>query len=260
MAFNKNELVLDRVRSATYSNLTTGELVFRLTSIEDPSLNFTSESEEVTNALGTLITKIPRAKSINFSGTNSLVSFDLMAAQFGTEKETASAGNAITSWNYEILTVANGKVQLSKTAAVADSVPYIYSIVDGDVGTSYAAGASASATEFLFGENGEITVPTALANGSKVYVEYAYTTEEGNKVTDRADDFPTAGKLTLYVYYRDKCTDELLSGVVLIPKAKLSPDFEQNLTSTGKHPFEFDILADYCNEDNMELVEYIVTP
>ena len=36
MAFNKNELILDKVRSLTAHDLSTGEVLFRLTSLEDP--------------------------------------------------------------------------------------------------------------------------------------------------------------------------------------------------------------------------------
>ena len=70
MAFNKNELILDRVRSATYHDLTTNEVIFRLTSIEEPSLNTTAESEEVTDAIGATIATLYRAKKGTFSGTN----------------------------------------------------------------------------------------------------------------------------------------------------------------------------------------------
>ena len=37
MAFNVNELILDRVRSLTVHDLSNGEMLFRLTSLEDPS-------------------------------------------------------------------------------------------------------------------------------------------------------------------------------------------------------------------------------
>ena len=36
--FNKNELILDRVRSLVTHDIATGKLLFRLTSLEEPSL------------------------------------------------------------------------------------------------------------------------------------------------------------------------------------------------------------------------------
>ena len=72
MAFNKNELILDKVRSLTAHDLSTGEMLFRLTSLEDPSLSCTAEGEEIVDAIGALITTLYRAKKATFSASNSL--------------------------------------------------------------------------------------------------------------------------------------------------------------------------------------------
>ena len=58
MAFNVNELILDRVRSLTAHDLFDGKMLFRLTSLEDPSLNTTAEGEEIVDAIGALITTV----------------------------------------------------------------------------------------------------------------------------------------------------------------------------------------------------------
>lgn len=152
MAFNKNELILDRVRSMSFSDLETGELLFRLTSIEDPTLNCTAESEEVTDALGSVITTLYRAKKATFSATNSLLSIDLAAAQFGSKKEVASTTAKITNYEYEILEANAGKIVLSK-AAIADSVKYIYSLESGEVAKSFKQGTTANTTDFKIDED-----------------------------------------------------------------------------------------------------------
>ena len=56
MAANFNELILDRVRYVTAHDLETKEKLFMLTQIEEPSLNCTAEGEDVTDAVGALIT------------------------------------------------------------------------------------------------------------------------------------------------------------------------------------------------------------
>lgn len=130
MAFNKNELILDRVRSMSFSDLETGELLFRLTSIEDPTLNCTAESEEVTDALGSVITTLYRAKKATFSATNSLLSIDLAAAQFGSKKEVASTTAKITNYEYEILEANAGKIVLSKAQLrILSSISILWSPV-----------------------------------------------------------------------------------------------------------------------------------
>ena len=135
MAFNKNELILDKVRSLTAHDLSNGEMLFRLTSLEDPSLSCTAEGEEIVDAIGALITTLYRAKKATFSASNSLISLDLAAAQFGTKKEIASSEKKIAVPTYEILTVAEGETEVTlkntpvKTNASDEyAVSYIYSL------------------------------------------------------------------------------------------------------------------------------------
>lgn len=268
MALNLNELIIDRVRSLTAHDLSTGEMLFRLTSLEDPSLNCTAEGEEVVDAIGALITTLYRAKKATFSASNSLISLDLAAAQFGTKKEIASADNMVNVPTYEVITIgadADGNplptVEL-KNAAVGD-IPYIYSIVSGEVGTSYKYGAAASAEEFTIGEDKKtITLPTGLSG--KIYVEYTYaadgTEKNGaNRIVNKTSEFPNACSMKIYAYFRDKCNENVVySGVIVANKAKLNPEsIELALTSTGKHPFEFQMMRDYCDEE-AELFSIIV--
>lgn len=253
--FNKNELILDRVRSLTAHDLATNQLLFRLTSLEDPTLSCSTEGEEVVDAIGSIITTMYRAKKATFSASNSLFSFDLAARQFGAEKVVATNEKKIVDYTYEILTIANKKVTLSQTPY--SSVKYIYSIVDGEIGTVYTAGAAASATEFVI--NGkEITVPTDLTG--KVYVEYDYENENAMSLKNMTGTQPEACSIIIYAYFRDKCNENLIySGKIICPKAKLNPEqIELALSSTGKHPFEFKFQKDYCSEEE-ELFSIIIS-
>lgn len=259
---NKNELILDKVRSLVAHDLATGRMLFRLTSLEEPSLSCTAEGEEVTDAIGSVITTLYRAKKATFSATNSLISLDLAAAQYGTKKEIATEDNMIEDYMYEILTIADGKVTLAQTPT--EDIKYIYSIVDGEIGTTYEAGAEASADKFVHSAEGgtakEITVPTGMTG--KVYVEYKYMNAKAVKVSNKASRFPEACSLVIYAYFKDRCNENLTySGKIICPKAKLNPEqVELALTSTGKHAFEFNIMKDYCAEDGEdELFAIIVS-
>ena len=249
--FNVNEVVLEKVKQASLYDIESGELLHRLTSIEDPSLNTTAEKEEVVNAQGETITDIYRAKKATFGGSNSLFSFDLAASQFGAEKEVASADNKIINYIAETLTIANGQVKLSKTP-VEGGIPYIYIMESGDVGESYAVGAAATEDEAVVAADGTITVPTSITEG-RVYVEYPYESEEAVRVVNRAGEYPTAGKLVILALFRDKCTDKVILGSIICPKAKLNPEsVDLSLTPTGKHPFEYTMMKDFCsNEDEL---------
>lgn len=270
--FNKNELILDRVRNVAFHDLESKKLLMRLTSVEDPSLSCTAEGEEVVDAIGALITTLYRAKRGTFSGSNSLVSLDLAAAQYGSKKQVAGVGTAdkkkfeettpyegvekITTYAYETIKVDGETIKLAYAPNV-DSIKYIYNIVNGEIGTTYVAASAASETEFVVADDGTITLPTSVTSGS-IYVEYTYDSENANRVVNRASEFPTAGRLVIYAYFRDKCTEKLYSGAIICPKAKLNPEsIELALTATGKHPFEFTMMKDYCSEDD-ELFSIIV--
>lgn len=251
MAFNKNELILDRVRSMTFNDLSTGEMLFRLTQLEDPTLTCTSEGEEVTDALGSVITTLYRSKKATFSATNSLVSLDLAAAQYGTKKEVAENGKEIVTRTFETITIPDSAttVKLAHKPANKDDVKFIYSIANGELGKSYTAGADASDTDFVIAEDGTITLPIGLTG--KIYVEYEFKTENAVRIVNKASKFPEAAKVVIYAIFRDACNENVVySGVIVCPKAKFNPEsVELALTSTGKHAFELNMMKDYCEDD-----------
>lgn len=263
IVFNKNELILDKVRSLAAHDLETKKLLLRLTSLEDPTLGCTAEGEEIVDAIGAVITTLYRAKKATFSATNSLVSLDLAAAQYGTTKEVAGVTKGvdkITDYAYEILKVEGTSVKLKHEPNV-DSIKWIYTIENNEVGTAYAVGSVASETEAVVAADGTITLPTTVTSG-KVYVEYTYESEKAVRIINKASEFPTAVSVVIYAYFRDKCNENLTySGKIICPKAKLNPEsIELALTSTGKHPFEFTMMRDYCSEEGEdELFSIIVS-
>lgn len=249
------------------NDLSTGEMLFRLTSLEDPTLTCTAEGEEVTDAVGALITTLYRAKKATFTATNSLVSLDLAAAQYGTKKVVASEESKVIDYTYETITIpavadgeTNASVKLKYTPADISNIKYIYSIANNEIGTAYKAGSVASATEFVIADDGTITIPTGLTG--KIYVEYQYEIERAVLIKNSASNFPEACKVVIYAFFRDKCNENMIySGKVICPKAKLNPEsVELALTATGKHAFEFTMLKDYCAEEGEdELFTIIVS-
>lgn len=256
--FNKNELILDRVRNVSFSDLESKKLLLRLTSVEDPSLGCTAEGEEIVDAIGSLITTLYRAKKATFSGSNSLVSIDLAAAQYGSKKEVAGVDvDEIDVRAFEIVKI--GDTTKLSNMPVDGSIKWIYTIDKGEIGTAYAVGSAASDDTAVVASDGTITLPTGVTEGS-IYVEYTYKSKGAMKVVNRASEFPTAGSLVIHAYFRDKCTEALYSGAIICPKAKLNPEsIELALTSTGKHPFEFTMMKDYCDEENDELFSIVIS-
>lgn len=260
--FNVNELILDRVRSITTHSLDTKEMLFRLTQLEDPSLTCTAEGEEVTDAIGATITTLYRAKKAKFSATNSLISLDLAAAQYGVKKEVATSEKKIIDYTYDILTVTGAEsevIKLKNAPKDSTAVLWAYSIVNGETGTAYKAASAASATEFVIAADGTITPPTGFTG--KLFIEYTYESTQAVRIGNKASKFPEACSAIIYAYFRDKCNENLTySGKIIAPKAKLNPEqVELALTSTGKHAFELNFQTDYCDEaEDAELFAIVV--
>ena len=195
---NVNELILDKVRSLIFTDLADGSVIGRLTKLEEPSLQTAAEGEDITDAQGALITKLFRAKTGKFTANNSLFSVDLLALQYGTDKELASDSDKMIVPIEEILTVENGKVTLSHVPA--GEIKHIYKLENGQLATKYTLGASASDSEFTVSDQ-EITVPSNVTG--KVYVEYEYESASAVRVRNNADKFPeTVGVKIFAIYFR----------------------------------------------------------
>lgn len=268
MAFNKSELILDRVRSITAHNYTDNTLLFRLAALEDPTLSTSAESEELTDSAGTPIATLYRAKKATFSASNALISLDLLAAQYGAKRDIASASDKITDYAYEILTIkATGEgesvtysVEKLKHAPVAGSIKYIYEIKGNQIGKSYTPGAIADTEKFVVDTDGQITLPTGLTEG-KIFVEYQYESDNATRIINKVNEFPSSCDLIIYAYFKDICDEsKVYSGKIICHRAKLNPEqVELALNSTGKHPFEFQMVKDYCSEDDDDLFTIIIS-
>lgn len=255
MAINVNELILDKVRSLIFTDLADGSVIGRLTKLEDPSLQTAAEGEEVTDAQGALITKIFKAKTGRFEATNSLLSIDLLAQQYGTEKEVASETSTIVTPCEETLTVADGKITLSHTPS--NTIKYIYKLENGTLAEKYVVGASASTTEFAI-NGAEITVPTGVTG--KIYVEYEYEATSAVRVVNNTENFPEAVGVKVFAIFKDMCNENIkYAGSIVAKKGKIDPSsIDTAFTSTGKHSFAIDFMKDYCDEDAGDLFSVII--
>lgn len=247
MAINVNELILDKVRSLIFTDLEDGSVIGRLTKLEDPKLSTAAEAEEITDAQGALITKLFRAKTGRFEATNSLLSMDLLAQQFGAEKEVASTTSKITVACEETLEISDGKVTLTNTPK--GEIKYIYGIERGTLAKKYTLSASAvSENEFTI-TGKEITTPTGVTG--KIYVEYEYETDSAVRVVNNTEKFPTSVGVKIFAIFRDQCNDnKVYAGTIRAAKGKIDPSsVDATLTATGKHSFAIDFMKDYCADD-----------
>lgn len=257
--FDINNFVIDRCLRAIMVHSETGEILWSINQITEPSIQCESESTQAVDAMETPIMEFDRSKKATFSAQNSLFDLGLAAAQFGSEKVVASEESKVTATAFETIDVGAGSsVTLKHTPK--SQIKYIYELKgDSTLGKKYTNGASADADKFVHTDStNTITLPTGITKGSQLFVEYEYETAEAVKVTNSAVKFPTAGKLIVQILGADVCNASTLYNAYLIfPQAKLSSNVEMTFSTDGKHPFEITCMQQYCDKEK-KLFDIIV--
>jgi len=247
--FDINNFVIDRPIRAIMSSTETGDVLWSINQIKDPSINCASEATQATDMLGSPIMEFERSKTAKFTATNSLFDLSLAAAQFGTTKKVATTAAKITAPKFETINVVSTTVVLSQTPTAPITAIYILK-GDSTLGTKYVSGATANTTNFVFdAATKTITLPTVVTSG-QVFVKYDYLTENAVEVANSAVNFPKAGKLVVEVLGADVCNPSTLYYAYLIfPAAKLSSSVDLSFTTEGNHPFEISCFQEYCDRE-----------
>ncbi len=263
MAFNPNELVLEKIRAVEEYDPATSELTGRYTQIEEPSLQTSAEGTQVTDAMGAEIVTFYNAQTGTFSFTNSLFSLDLAASQFGTKKEIANTENKMIVPVSETITIgSNGKVELKyvPVGTTGAEVKYVKVINENNTfGEKYEVSATAGEGKFtLDAENKTITLPSGVTG--RVFVQYERESETAVKVTKKTDKVPEVKSLLIHAIFHDPCNTNLVyAGVINVPRAQINPEsVEISLTSDGKHSAEYKLQKPYCDEE-AKLFDIIVS-
>ena len=263
MAFNPNELVLEKIRAVEEYDPATSELTGRYTQIEDPSLQTSADGTQVTDAMGAEITTFYNAQTGTFSFTNSLFSLDLAASQFGSKKEIADEKNKITIPVSEIITIGTDHTAVLKYTPIGTTgaeVKYVKVINENNTfGEKYEVSATAGDGKFTIdAATKTITLPDGVTG--RVFVQYERESDVAVKVTKKTDSVPEVKTLLIHAIFHDPCNTNLIyAGVINVPRAQINPEsVEINFTPDGKHSAEYKLQKPYCDE-NARLFEIIVS-
>ena len=267
MAHNLNNIIVDRVLRGIFSDKD-DNIIFSLNQVQDLSLNQTSESQEVTDAFGVSIMELMRSKALEASATNAIYDFGLLAAQYGTEKVTATADAKLivpAMDTYEVTgTVAeDGAITLDavKMNHVPVEAPVAIYELNGDstLGKKYKmAETDATADAFAYAD-GVITLPTGVAIGTEIFVMYEYESENAVEVINSANNFAKMGKMTFEILAYDVCDPETkLFGYLILPRFQLSNDFDWSIGGDSQeHAFSGRAHVDYCARDK-QMVKVVI--
>lgn len=205
---NINSFITDRV--LRFNMMDQGDhdnLLWSLTQVTDPSIAFTSESQEITDAIGNVVANIDRSQACEITGSNAFFDIDLFAAQHGTSKEIATSTKKIVAPVFVTLKAeddgsgAIATVTLDKTP-IDDPTAIYYLNGDSTLSNKCVKATAADVDKFAYAA-GVITLPTAitLSDGStqpveigdEFFIQYEYEMEAGVAVTATATEFPKAG-------------------------------------------------------------------
>lgn len=263
MAFNANELVLERIRTVEEYDPATLELTGRYTQIEDPKLSFSTDSTDVVDAMGNSVMTFYKAKKGTFDFSNSFFSLDLAASQFGSKKVIADEDNKITMPVSEVVTItADHKAVLTYVPVGTENAEIKYVKVinnDNTFGKTYEISALAGEGKFtLDAKTKTITLPDDVTG--KVFVNYNKETSTAVKVSNSTDGQPEVKTLLIHAIFHPICNkNQLIAGVIRCPRAQINPEsVDINLTSDGKHAASYILQKDYCADD-ANLVDIIVS-
>lgn len=248
MAFDVNNLVIDRVIRGIALSQKDDSVLFSINQIQNPSLNCASESSDAVDAMGTPIATFYRAKSAEFSAENALFDMALMATQLGTTKKVASSSAKIVVPAMETFEASGTSYTLKHTPKTVPTEIYALN-GDSTFGTKYTKATSASATSFAISGTA-VTLPTGIAAGTELFVMYDYETEQAVEVTNNATQFPVGCKFVMEILGADVCDQtNLIKAYLIFPNFKLSPDFDWTIQTDSSHPFSGKAMQDYCDKE-----------
>lgn len=79
------QYALDRVLSVAGSDAITGNVVFLADQVVDPALSFTSETEDIVDAMNNVVMVLENGRGATFSASNAFFNTQILAAQVGGE-------------------------------------------------------------------------------------------------------------------------------------------------------------------------------
>lgn len=263
MAFNPNELVLEKIRAVEEYDPATNELTGRYTQIEDPSLKTSADATDVTDAMGSTIQTFYNAQKGTFDFTNSLFSLDLAASQFGSKKVVADGDNKIIMPVSEVITIGSDHTVTLKYVPVGTEGAEIkfVKVINGDntFGKTYEVSATPADGKFtLDATEKKITLPEDVTG--RVFVNYERETEAAVQVTKTTEGVPEVKTLLIHAIFHNVCNKNIVyAGVIRCPRAQIDPSsVELTLKADGKHAASYVLNREYCDE-NARLFDILVS-
>ena len=222
--------------------ITAGQLAFWAEQITEPTLNFTSETEEIMDARNNVVMVLQNGRGATFGASNAFFNTSILAAQVGSAVKD-STGATISK--FEMVTLdkeAKGNITYTP---VGECVVYELNS-DGSFKT-----ATASTTVTVVDK----AITGGVADG-KYLVVYDIEAPAGERITALADAENELLDITAEVLLRDLCTQEIYFAFLFM-RGKLSGEAEWGMARDGAHAFEITAMPAYCDAEK-KLVDIVI--
>ena len=226
-----------------------GQLAFWAEQITEPTLNFTSETEEIMDARNNVVMVLQNGRGATFGASNAFFNTSILAAQTGGKVEYAK-DEYISK--YEMVALdgdGKGKISYTPVALEGEDAPVVtvYDLAsDGSFATAEA--------------NTKVTVTglevTGGTKNGKVLAVYNIKAPKGERITALADAENELLDVTAEVLLRDLC-DQTIHYAFLFMRGKLSGEAEWGMARDGAHAFEITAMPAYCATEK-KLVDIVI--
>lgn len=269
MAFNIDNLIIDRITRITKQSISTGDVEWTANQIADGKLDCGGEEVIAKDGVGSTIASFDRTKTSKFSCTNSVLNLGVLADQLGTTKEIGTSTAKIVTKKVDILEpiTASGATTLTLkyTPLATAPISAVWAMTqEGGLGQKYEVSASAATGNFTIAGR-VITLgadmPVTDDNGDKVmYIAiYKCEIEDAVKITNSGDNYTKIGTFVCDALFSDVCDPATkYYGMVIFDRAKLANTFSLDLKPDGTQPIEFEGFTQYCGKEKNQF--YIVIP
>lgn len=266
--FDIGNLIINRPGLGYWIDKETSKVTCYLDEVSEFSLETSTETVDVTDALGTIVASFDRSKTATANGTCAFVNLGLAATQFGSDKEIASADNKITTPCVDIIEIGATGGTVNKTITLTNTPT---GVSGAEVKNIYLVGLGSLSTSFEVGEEAEnfqitgstITLPTSYAFKAtdKIFVQYETESENAVRVVNSGDVFAKPGKYVQQVYLTDPCGsgegNVEYFGWIVFPNAKMDTDITIDFSDEANHEYSVKAMLDWCSNDK-KLFEIVV--
>jgi len=223
-----------------------GAFMFALDELQDATLSQSEDKVDITGKQGRKITSLKRNKAVTVSGTNGLLSSNLLAAQVGSEFEQ---NDTTVMWYDNLVVDENHKAKLNyaATGTAGNEIDEVYvKGSDGVINAVYEQDTTAGDGKFTYDTaTKEITFPNAVAKDTEIVVYYQRKIN-ASVLTNFSDQYSAKCQLYIDATGEDICGN-LYHVQFYIPKADFSGTFDLTLGGDQTtHGFEAESLAGGC--------------